>query len=114
MPIYEYVCRNCGDEIEKLQAMADAPLTDCGACGETALKRKVSAPGFRLAGGGWYETDFKQEGRRQIAGDGDKASGGNSDGGDAKGDSQGESKSNGNASGSGNKSSSQDKSTTAD
>lgn len=70
MPIYEYVCRSCGHEIEKLQGMSDAPLTECQGCGEAALQRKVSAPNFRLAGGGWYETDFKTEGRRNIAGEG--------------------------------------------
>lgn len=69
MPIYEYVCTHCGNQIEKLQGMSDAPLTDCAACGESALKRKVSAPSFRLAGDGWYETDFKKEGRRHLAGD---------------------------------------------
>ncbi len=68
MPIYEYVCRECGHELEKLQKLSDKPLTDCSACGEPALKRKVSAAGFRLAGGGWYETDFKYDGKRNLAG----------------------------------------------
>ena len=33
------------------------------------MKRLVSAPVFRLKGGGWYETDFKsdQEGKRNLA-----------------------------------------------
>lgn len=68
MPIYEYVCRKCGNELEKLQKLSDGPLTECPECGEPTLKRKVSAAGFRLAGGGWYETDFKSDGRRNIAG----------------------------------------------
>lgn len=67
MPIYEYVCRECGRELEKLQKISDAPLSDCPACGAAALKRKVSAAAFRLAGGGWYETDFKSDNRRHIA-----------------------------------------------
>jgi len=70
MPIYEYVCRTCGEETEKLQKLSDAPLTDCPACGEASLKRKISAAGFRLAGSGWYETDFKDKGKRNLAGDG--------------------------------------------
>ena len=69
MPIYEYVCRSCGKELEKLQKMSDAPLTDCPECGAPKLKRKVSAAGFRLAGSGWYETDFKSDHRHNIAGD---------------------------------------------
>lgn len=69
MPIYEYVCRSCGKELEKLQKMSDAPLNECPECGESALKRKVSAAGFRLAGNGWYETDFKSDHRHNIADD---------------------------------------------
>jgi len=77
VPIHEYVCRNCGEELERLQKLSDAPLTDCPACGEAALKRKISAASFRLAGGGWYETDFKSEDRRNIADNGkDKSSDG--------------------------------------
>lgn len=68
MPIYEYVCRQCGKELERLQKMSDDPLTGCPACGEAALKRKVSAAGFRLSGKGWYETDFKSDGQRNLAG----------------------------------------------
>lgn len=69
MPIYEYVCRKCGNELEKLQKLSEPPLTDCPVCGEDALKRKISPAGFRLAGGGWYETDFKSGGKRNLAGD---------------------------------------------
>ena len=44
MPIYEYVCGACGNAHEALQKISDAPLTDCSACGQSALKKKVSAP----------------------------------------------------------------------
>lgn len=88
MPIYEYRCQACGHELEKLQKMSDAPLTDCPACGKPALSKLISAAGFRLAGGGWYETDFKKDGKRNLAGDKDGKSGGSS-----KSDSKSESKS---------------------
>ncbi len=61
MPIYEYACNECGHELEALQKMSDAPLTDCPACARPALKKKISAAGFRLTGSGWYETDFKKK-----------------------------------------------------
>lgn len=67
MPIYEYVCRSCGEEVERLQRISDEPLTECPACHAPELKRKISAAGFRLAGGGWYETDFKSDGKRNLA-----------------------------------------------
>lgn len=59
MPIYEYRCDVCGHELEALQKMSDAPLTECPACGKPTLKKQISAAGFRLKGSGWYETDFK-------------------------------------------------------
>ena len=59
MPIYEYTCTSCGHNMEALQKMSDAPLTDCPECGKPALQKQVSAAGFRLKGSGWYETDFK-------------------------------------------------------
>jgi putative FmdB family regulatory protein len=77
MPIYEYRCEVCGHELEKLQKVADAPLTDCPACGKPTLKKLISAAGFRLKGGGWYETDFKSgEKKKNLHGDGEKSGGG--------------------------------------
>ena len=67
MPIYEYQCTECGLELEKLQKLSDAPLTDCPDCGKPTLKKKVSAAGFRLKGSGWYETDFKSKNRKNVA-----------------------------------------------
>ena len=66
MPIYEYECGSCGHELEKIQRMSDDPLTDCPSCEEPGLRRKVSAAGFRLKGGGWYETDFKKSDKKNM------------------------------------------------
>lgn len=67
MPIYEYQCENCSEITEAIQKFSDAPLTDCGDCGESALKKLLSAPGFRLKGGGWYETDFKGGKKKNLS-----------------------------------------------
>jgi len=67
MPIYEYRCAECGHDMEKLQKISDAALTDCPACGKPALQKLVSAAGFRLKGGGWYETDFKGGKKKNVA-----------------------------------------------
>ena len=74
MPIYEYICDTCDQTHDALQKMSDAPLTDCPNCGETSLKKKLSAPGFRLSGSGWYETDFKSGNKRNVADNGPKDS----------------------------------------
>jgi putative FmdB family regulatory protein len=66
MPIYEYRCDACGHYLETLQKISDPPLTDCHKCGQPALKKLVSASAFRLKGGGWYETDFKTGGKKNV------------------------------------------------
>lgn len=70
MPFYEYQCAACQHPVEVLQKISDAPLRKCPECGKQTLKRLISAPVFRLKGGGWYETDFKSEGeqKRNLAG----------------------------------------------
>lgn len=65
MPIYEYQCQACHHNLEKLQKLSDDPLTDCPHCHEPALRKKISAAGFRLSGSGWYETDFKKGGSKK-------------------------------------------------
>jgi putative FmdB family regulatory protein len=67
MPIYEYLCGECTHTLDALQKLSDDPLVYCPQCGAAALKRQMSAPSFRLKGGGWYETDFKNDKRRNIA-----------------------------------------------
>ena len=68
MPIYEYKCQNCEHYFEVLQRISEEPLSTCPECKKNALKKLVSAPNFRLKGEGWYETDFKKENRKNIAG----------------------------------------------
>jgi putative FmdB family regulatory protein len=86
MPIYEYRCAACGHDLEKLQRLGDAPLTDCPACGKAKLRRLVSAAGFRLKGSGWYETDFKKDGKKNLhdSHDADKAPAARKDAGDGE------------------------------
>jgi putative FmdB family regulatory protein len=65
MPIYDFTCSRCGHGFERLQKLSDADPTVCPACGQASVSRKVTAPSFRLAGSGWYETDFKKDGDRK-------------------------------------------------
>lgn len=67
MPIYEYQCEACGHAFETLQKVSDSPLINCPDCGADALKKLISAPAFRLKGGGWYETDFKTGNKKNVA-----------------------------------------------
>ena len=93
MPIYEYVCTECGHELEALQKLSDEPLQACPNCNKDALKKKISAPGFRLSGSGWYETDFKSKNQKNLSkGDSAENNSGKSDKSDkGKSDSSGSS-----------------------
>ncbi len=82
MPIYEYLCEQCGKRSEVLQRLQDAPLTLCDECGG-ALRKLVSAPSFQFKGSGWYVTDYAK---------GDKSAAGAAGKSDDKGESKGESK----------------------
>jgi len=57
LPLYEYVCTQCGQHCEKIQKFSDAPLTKCEKCGGK-LKRLISPPAIQFKGSGWYVTDY--------------------------------------------------------
>ena len=66
MPIYDYKCSKCEHQIEVIQKVNDEPKTFCTKCKSESLKKLVSAPSFRLKGGGWYETDFKTGSKKNL------------------------------------------------
>ena len=76
MPIYAFQCQACGHSFERLQKLSDTDPTHCPDCGAEQVRRQLTAPTFRLAGGGWYETDFKKDGKRNLADKGEGGGGG--------------------------------------
>lgn len=78
MPIYAFRCQACGHAFDRLQKLSDPDPSACPECGQAhQVRRQLTAPAFRLAGSGWYETDFKKDGdkKRNLAdgGAGEKA-----------------------------------------
>jgi putative FmdB family regulatory protein len=66
MPIYAYRCDQCGHDFDRLQKLSDPDPDACPQCGAAGgVRRQLTAPSFRLAGSGWYETDFKKDGDRK-------------------------------------------------
>ena len=70
MPIYEYGCKTCGFQKDVVQKMSDEPLKTCPECHKDTFTKRISAAGFRLAGSGWYETDFKTGKKKNLASSG--------------------------------------------
>jgi len=58
MPIYEYVCQQCGHDFEEMQKFSDPPVERCPECGSLEAQRKVSVSAFHLKGGGWYKDGY--------------------------------------------------------
>lgn len=65
MPIYQYQCTQCGNELEVNQKMSDEPLTLCGLCGGE-LKKLITSTSFVLKGSGWYVTDYPSAERKKA------------------------------------------------
>jgi putative FmdB family regulatory protein len=62
MPIYEYLCEQCG-VFEETQRITDAALTRCPRC-RRKVRRLISQTSFQLKGGGWYVTDYARSGQK--------------------------------------------------
>jgi putative FmdB family regulatory protein len=61
MPIYEYLCKNCGYELEELQSIKEPPLVKCPSCGKSTLVRLIgTGSGVIFKGSGFYHTDYKK------------------------------------------------------
>ncbi|RLT38891.1 MAG: zinc ribbon domain-containing protein [Chloroflexi bacterium] len=61
MPIYEFVCGDCGYEFEKIQSFsASTPV--CASCGADNVARQMGKPAIHFKGSGWYINDSKKGG----------------------------------------------------
>ena len=87
MPIYGYVCKSCEHTFDALQKMSDDPLVDCPECGAPELRKQLSAPKFRLKGGGWY-SDLYASSKKDGGDKGDKGGAGESSGAEKGGSSE--------------------------
>jgi len=61
MPIYEFVCGECGHEFEKILSFS-AATPACVKCGAANVERQVGRPAIHFKGSGWYITDSKKGG----------------------------------------------------
>jgi putative FmdB family regulatory protein len=57
LPLYEYRCKSCGHQFEKIQSFSAPDEKECPLChGE--LERLISAPAVQFKGSGFYSTDY--------------------------------------------------------
>ena len=60
MPTYEYRCKECGEDLEVVQAFTDDALTECPTCGGP-LRKVFGNIGITFKGSGFYKTDNRSK-----------------------------------------------------
>jgi putative FmdB family regulatory protein len=70
MPIHDYVCANCGYEIEVMHSVHGHGPSTCPECGGP-MKRAIAAPAIHFKGTGWARKDRSDSGKRSRAATGE-------------------------------------------
>jgi putative FmdB family regulatory protein len=72
VPLYEYRCKNCGHQFEKIQSFSAPDEKECPVC-HGPVERLISAPAIQFKGSGWYATDYaaKKSGPMKASADGE-------------------------------------------
>jgi len=61
MPIYTYICENCGHSFNERQGIMEEPFKTCPRCGKRKLRRKMGTGGpLVFKGPGFHENDYKK------------------------------------------------------
>ena len=88
MPLYEYRCKSCGHQFEKIQSFSAPEEKECPQC-HGDVERLLSAPAIQFKGSGWYVSDYAKKGggSMKASADGAKSESPSSDKPAASGDS---------------------------
>lgn len=92
MPTYEYRCKDCGENLEVVQAFTDEALTECPYC-QGALKKVFNSVGISFKGSGFYKNDSRSSATTTSSGTGPSSSEGASPSSDGSASSDGSSSS---------------------
>ena len=113
MPTYQYRCKQCGEEFEKMQSFSDDSTPKCPSCGTRSKKnvtKVFSGVGISFKGSGFYKNDSRPSGssgsksnsgsssKSESASKSDSTSSSKSDSGSKKSDSKSKSDSKGSSS----------------
>jgi len=67
LPLYEYRCKECGHQFEKIQSFSAPDEKECPVC-KGELERLISAPAIQFKGAGWYVNDYAGKGAKKSGG----------------------------------------------
>ena len=84
MPIYDYVCSNCGQRTEVIHGINDPGPRFCPSCGaEGTLKKGFNTPAILYKGSGWAKKDRSSSSSTRTRASAHADSGGAGSSGDA-------------------------------
>ncbi len=64
MPMYRYVCEDCGYEKMVMHGINETPEVICEECG-SRMKRTIGRVGIIFKGEGFYITDSRKSGKKE-------------------------------------------------
>ena len=65
MPLYEYRCKSCGHQFEKIQSFSAPEEKECPVC-QGPVERLLSAPAIQFKGSGWYVNDYASKSSKSM------------------------------------------------
>jgi putative FmdB family regulatory protein len=68
MPLYEYLCKQCGHRFERIQSFSAEDVKECPVC-QGPVERLISAPSIQFKGSGFYSTDYGSKPSSPKSGD---------------------------------------------
>jgi putative FmdB family regulatory protein len=66
VPLYEYRCKNCGHQFEKLQSFSAPEEKECPVC-HGPVEKLISTSALQFKGSGWYVNDYAGKSRSMKA-----------------------------------------------
>ncbi len=93
MPTYDYKCDACGAAFERFQPITSAPIKKCPTCGKNKVRRLIGpGAGLIFKGSGFYITDYRSEGYKNDAKQGESGGASTESKADAKSDAKSDGK----------------------
>ena len=65
VPLYEYRCKSCGHQFEKIQSFSAPDEKECPVC-KGPVERLLSAPAIQFKGSGWYVNDYASKSSKSM------------------------------------------------
>lgn len=62
MPIYQYKCKHCGCDEERIQTLSASEKHDCPSCEEKdGMERTIAPVSISFSGSGWYKDGYQSK-----------------------------------------------------